>query len=217
MGLRGFGGRRGWRKPGDGLILAILALGSFLSWLFTDPTGQKVLGVAVLSLVSVGTLRFFMRERRRRRLQKMLASISTSRNRFDYVIRESDYRRGGPRESLYRKLFLLTLLSTYDNACAKCGTRSNGLDIDHFFITKNEGGCFIMLHVDGYLVNNAIPLCQTCNRSKQDRSIDLIFKTEELVRIFALNATMTRLLNEQLILDEHGNPIVRTRAALSKR
>lgn len=97
----------------------------------------------------------------------------------------------------YRKTWFLTLLKIYDNKCANCGDSSNGCDLDHFVFAKNEGGNFIMKHRDGYFVNNAIPLCQNCNRSKGDQDYNNFFSEEKLLELFTKNAEMTKLINER--------------------
>jgi len=126
----------------------------------------------------------------------LIAEVKVSDDRFDYIISNEDYRRGLPKENLYRKVFFLRLLSLYENRCAKCGGVSNGLDIDHLVLSKNEGGCFILKHKAGYLINNAVPLCQSCNRSKSDRSYRDFYAEDDLLNLFQKNVTMTKLLNE---------------------
>lgn len=127
---------------------------------------------------------------------KKLNEVFVSTNREDYVIGKEDYKRGNKRESEYRKKHILTLLNLYQNQCAKCRKSDNGFDLDHFFISKNEGGNFALAHRDGHLVNNAIPLCQSCNRSKGDRPYDAFFNNDEILSLFTKNRQMTLILNQ---------------------
>lgn len=136
--------------------------------------------------------------------QLAINAILPSSNRNDYLIDNDDYRRGNPRESYYRKTFALHLLETFGNCCAKCGDKENGIDIDHFIFSKNEGGCFIMKHKQGHLINNAIPLCRTCNRSKSDGSFHSFYSDEKLLLILEKNLQMTKLVNDKSIFGTDG-------------
>lgn len=129
--------------------------------------------------------------------QRKISIVRISDDRNDYIISKEDYKRGNPVDNDYRKTWFLTLLKIYDNKCANCGDSSNGCDLDHFVFAKNEGGNFIMKHREGYFVNNAIPLCQNCNRSKGDRDYNNFFSEEKLLELFTKNAEMTKLINER--------------------
>jgi 5-methylcytosine-specific restriction endonuclease McrA len=175
----------------------------------------------VISGVGVIVLLFILRKiwilianiRQRRKRQKAIATLTPSADRDDYIIDRDDYRRGSPKESYYRKTFCLYLLDSFGNCCARCGSKENGMDIDHFIFSKNEGGCFIMRHRDGYLINNAIPLCQSCNRSKSDNDYKSFFIESELLAILERNVLMTRRLNAKSIFDESGKIAKQKRAA----
>ena len=135
-------------------------------------------------------------ERKLREIQEKISILKISDNREDYIIRNDDYNWGNPIDNSYRKNYSLTLLKIYDNSCAKCGNRKNGFDLDHFIFPKNSGGNFMLRNKDGYWVNNAIPLCKTCNRSKGDRSYKKFFTDEELLMIYEKNVEMTKILNK---------------------
>ena len=126
--------------------------------------------------------------------QRKISIVRISDDRNDYIISKEDYKRGNPVDNDYRKTWFLTLLKIYDNKCANCGDSSNGCDLDHFVFAKNEGGNFIMKHRDCYFVNNAIPLCQNCNRSKGDQDYNNFFSEEKLLELFTKNAEMTKLI-----------------------
>jgi hypothetical protein len=119
-----------------------------------------------------------------------------------FMIRPQDRERGGTREKRYRKKYKLILLEEFGNRCCRCGARKQGLDLDHFFMPKKKGGTFAMWHKDGFWVNNAIPLCQTCNRSKGKKSHTTYFDQEKLMQIMDVNQRMTRRLNDDQFLGQ---------------
>jgi hypothetical protein len=171
--------------------------------------GKITLGVALVSALWAMNRQFNELERKRleelervKALQEKINEVKISSRREDYLFDEDDYRRGNKKENLYRKRFKLTLLLKFENACGKCGRSDNGVDLDHFVISKNEGGCFVLRHRDGFLVNNAIVLCSSCNRSKSDDPHEGFFTQEELVRIYRINSEMTKLLNEAPFVEE---------------
>lgn len=130
------------------------------------------------------------RERRRKINQE-----SVSHEPSDYVIRRGDYVRNNKVDAFYRKEYFLTILKAYDNRCAKCGTDRNGVDLDHCFIPKSLGGNFCLWHKDDFWINNAVPLCRTCNRSKGNRFYKEYFTDEQLLILFKKNKEMTQMLN----------------------
>lgn len=174
---------------------------------------RELLKEPIWALTAIGVIAtwgYFFRKRYlglqkvREQRQVEMEKVSIDTDRLSYVISNDDYRRGSAQENLYRRLFKLVLLEKYENRCAKCGDQGNGVDIDHFVFSKNEGGNFILKHKNGFFVNNAIPLCVSCNRGKSDRSFSDFFDSEELLRIFRINAQMTKLLNETIETDENG-------------
>lgn len=130
-------------------------------------------------------------------LHKKPHNVSISDDRHDYKISKKDYKRGNKVDNEYRKKYFLTLLHHYKNKCGKCGDMQNGVDLDHFIFSKNDGGNFALLHKDGHLINNAIPLCKSCNRSKGDRSYKIFFTKEEALDLFTINNEMTTLINSE--------------------
>jgi 5-methylcytosine-specific restriction endonuclease McrA len=201
-----FGKKRQMKTIGLLIFIGIVAgnSGSFLrvfrltarvafNLLNTANVKVVVLGVAAIALLiiikKIWNLIANIRQRRKR--QKAIATFMPSADRDKYIIERDDYRRGNPKESYYRKAFCLHLLEAFGNSCAKCGSKENGMDIDHFIFSKNEGGSFMMRHHEGYLINNAIPLCQTCNRSKSDNDYKSFFSESELLAILEKNVLMT--------------------------
>lgn len=140
-------------------------------------------------------LKFLIRQLVLYRKKMKIKNSGISMDRFDYVVRREDYKRGNNIERRYKKNFTLLLLDIFDNCCAKCSRRMNGIEIDHFFLPKNDGGNFALRHKDSFWVNNAIPLCSSCNRSKSDRTIEQFFNSNEIENILSRSNFLTSELN----------------------
>lgn len=121
--------------------------------------------------------------------------VSCSFDRNDFIINESSYKRGNNIEREYRKKFKLYLLKVFGNKCANCGSDNNGLDIDHFIFPKNEGGNFIMINKKGHYMNNAIPLCESCNRMKSDNSVFKVFELKKLNEMIEKSNIVSERIN----------------------
>lgn len=96
------------------------------------------------------------------------------------------FDRNSDIDKEYRNKYFLFLIEKVENKCPICGRTDNGIELDHFFIPKKEGGNFILKTKNGIIINNAIPLCISCNRSKSDkRAIDFLSsdKYQELVKL----------------------------------
>jgi 5-methylcytosine-specific restriction endonuclease McrA len=141
----------------------------------------------------------------KRRLKKLeedqvnrqkIETTKISDKRRDYIFSNEDYKRGLDKEREYHLKHKASLFRLYGNRCANCGDDENGLEVDHFIFSKNEGGCFQMQHVEGYFVNNALPLCEKCNRSKGDQSYRDFFSLDKLAKILVKNLEMTKRLNK---------------------
>jgi len=118
-----------------------------------------------------------------------------SKDNVTYIISEGDFIRNNSKERLYRKLYMARLLEIFGNRCAACGQQDNGIDLDHYFFAASHGGNFFMKRSDGYLVNNAIPLCWTCNRSKLAKKFSDVIAPKDRERITNKVMIMTRLIN----------------------
>lgn len=190
------------REARAGVFIALFAVASiicvpvFLIFLFGSLWSKGdsfwafalLAGVASIAIVAISALKksFERKEAKEEALERKISAVSVSDDRNDYIIEAADYKRGNPKENFFRKAFQLRLLHEFGNACAKCNRSDNGIDIDHFFLSKNEGGSFILRHREGHLINNALPLCQTCNRSKSDQHYSKFFLKSELPRIFEI-------------------------------
>ena len=80
-----------------------------------------------------------------------------------YHIVGPDYRRDSRIDTYYRASFSQTLSRAFDGHCCKCGEGMSQLEFDHFWLPKYQGGNFLMRSKTGLYVNNAIPLCRSCN------------------------------------------------------
>lgn len=136
------------------------------------------------------------RRTKNRAVRALMQEYEIEGNGDRFVIKPRHRERDTSRERAYRREYKLTLLDEFGNCCCRCGAKKQGLDLDHFFIPKKDGGTFAMWHKDGFWVNNAIPLCQTCNRSKGGRSHTEFFDQEELIKIMNVNQRMTEMLND---------------------
>jgi len=133
--------------------------------------------------------------------KKLIKDHHFDDNIQNYIIKDSDFKRENRIDRNYRKKYKLTLLNTYDNKCANCERSDNGFDLDHFFIPKSSGGNFILKRQDGTLINNAIPLCETCNRSKSNQYHRNFFSERKLKSIIKNNYKLSMLLNGANIKD----------------
>jgi len=120
-----------------------------------------------------------------------------SENPEEYIILEEDFLRNSPKEISFMLKHKALILSMYGNRCAACKTSTNGIDFDHYYISKNRGGCFQMQHRNGYLVCNAVPLCVSCNRSKGDRHYSTVCSREQSKFIHELNQVLTKIVNQK--------------------
>lgn len=136
-------------------------------------------------------------EKQRRNAEIMsLASSCGPPERQQLIIRDSDFSRENEADRTFRRVYLLRLLALYDNACGICGSRENGLDLDHFFVPKSQGGNFVLIRTDGLRVNNAVPMCESCNRAKGNRDWRKVASDERLKLILSRNAEVNKLVNQ---------------------
>lgn len=91
-----------------------------------------------------------------------------------------------PIDREYRKKFFLKLLHLFDNACANCKSRDNGVHLDHFMVPRSKGGTFIINTKTGIAIHNAIPLCEPCNIQKSNKDYRLFFSEDVLRKIFEI-------------------------------
>ncbi len=105
-----------------------------------------------------------------------------------YHIDQVSYRRNTARERRFKSEYLLRLLKAFDCRCAWCSADDNGLELDHFFVPKCEGGEWILKEKTeaGGMVKrlNAMPLCSSCNRKKRERPASKIMSEDAIQRMW---------------------------------
>ena len=129
-------------------------------------------------------------------IKKKMSANAFSDHEKNYLIKSKDFDRNTQVEANYRKFMAAEVIAAYDSKCCKCGSRNNGLELDHLFIPKSNGGNFAMKHSAGYWVNNCAPLCRTCNSTKNNRSWKLFFSRKEILYILDVNNVLTKRLNQ---------------------
>jgi 5-methylcytosine-specific restriction endonuclease McrA len=115
------------------------------------------------------------------------------------AIGRRDYRRGNAIDNHLRGQWIQRVSEAFGRKCFVCGS-ADRLTLDHLWLTKNEGGNFVVCLRDaGALVSNVLLLCRSCNAAKGERSIDRLvpsLRIEELVSI-------QRALSDQMNADTH--------------
>lgn len=119
------------------------------------------------------------------KMKKMNEELFYSEPSVDkLIIDDYCFERNSEVDKEYRSKYLLFLIEKVGNKCPICGKSDNGIELDHFFIPKKDGGNFIIVTKSGVVINNAMPMCTSCNRSKSDKkAIDFLHKEkyDELV------------------------------------
>ena len=100
-------------------------------------------------------------------------------DRQDYIIHNSDYERASIVDQHFHKMYKFKILDLFSNRCVKTGDMEM-IEMDHFIIPKSKGGNFILMHKDGYLLLNAIPLCRSENSNKSNKIVDSFFTNKEI-------------------------------------
>jgi hypothetical protein len=99
-------------------------------------------------------------------------SISALQDLFDrtgFYIQAKDYRRGNAIDNYCRNTFEQAILTAFDHACSFCGSKDD-LTFDHYGLTKNEGGNFVLIAADRESLRiNIVVLCRTCNSIKSQQ------------------------------------------------
>ncbi len=128
-------------------------------------------------------------------LQNLPQNGLISENSADYIINKKDLERKNNYDSRYIDKNRKVLFYLYENICPLCQIKPCE-HIDHFFVPKCKGGNLIMKQKNGELVNNAVPLCATCNLRKGNRSYTKFFSPSQIEYISHRNAIMTSLIRK---------------------
>jgi len=102
-----------------------------------------------------------------------------------YKTDQNSYKRYSAREQGFRRSYTLKLLKAFDCACANCGANDNGMELDHFFVPKCNGGDFVLVETTGTKRLNVVPLCMTCNRDKNQKPASVWLSQDKIDAIWA--------------------------------
>lgn len=143
---------------------------------------------------------------RRNYNQAVIAANFPSEDPSAYTIKARDYKRNNADERYYRQRWILPLLKAFDCRCALCHSSEDGFELDHFWIPKTLGGNFLLkMKTSNKVVNNGIPLCQSCNRQKSEST--LIVSDVRKHRIYTRSKDLTIEMNGENIY-EHNEELL---------
>lgn len=117
----------------------------------------------------------------------------------NYLIVPEDYSRDSRIDRFYKNNFSKILSRAFDGHCCKCGEGMVQLAFDHFWHPKSRGGNFLMRHIDGYYINNCIPLCGSCNSSKGKKEIHEFFEKDNIKQIVQKSQSINPEINSKII------------------
>jgi 5-methylcytosine-specific restriction endonuclease McrA len=101
----------------------------------------------------------------------------------DFIIQKKDYRRGNAIDNYCRSELSGAIYEAFNGQCVSCGSPQR-LTLDHFALTKNEGGNFVLVAKDGVcLAINVVVLCRSCNSIKAQRPHTAFFDALEREQI----------------------------------
>lgn len=102
-------------------------------------------------------------------------NLENSFDRSLFFIHPHDYRRGNAIDNYCRATFFDSILAAFDHQCSFCGC-TDDLTFDHYGLTKNEGGNFVLLASDKRSLRvNVVVLCRGCNSTKGQRPYHQFF------------------------------------------
>ena len=117
----------------------------------------------------------------------------------NYIIVPEDYSRDSRIDNYYKRNFSKLLSRAFDGHCCKCGEGMVQLAFDHFWFPKSRGGNFLMRHVDGYYINNCVPLCGSCNSSKGNKEIHEFFDYSEIKEVTKRSQSINSEINASIV------------------
>lgn len=116
-------------------------------------------------------------------------------NPKNYQIQKEDFERNNDIDKYFNKKYKFRILKLFDSMCVKTG-KIEEIEMDHFLIPKSRGGNFILLHKDGYLLINAVPLTKSVNLDKKDDYGFNYFSSDEVSLILKKLEKINILLNK---------------------
>jgi 5-methylcytosine-specific restriction endonuclease McrA len=125
-------------------------------------------------------------------------------DRKNFHIQVKDYRRGNAIDNYFRNIEG-TVLGAFNRCCVFCGT-VHDLTFDHYGLSKNEGGNFVLVSADKASIRvNIVVLCRACNSAKGDRGY--LFYFSDMQRARALSCQ--RALLDILLADQQFLKLVK--------
>lgn len=114
-----------------------------------------------------------------------------------YQIYPQDHSRDSRVDRFFKNHMKFALIEHFGGKCVCC-LDTVDLELDHFFIPKNNGGNFAVRSINGYFVNNCIPLCRSCNASKGARQVFEFFDKDKLKMLFETSKNFGPFLNSHM-------------------
>lgn len=94
------------------------------------------------------------------------ANLNHEFSRELYYMQPRDYRRGNAIDNYFRNRIPGVVFDAFDHRCVFCGS-GHDLTLDHYELTKNEGGNYVLISRDKASIRvNIVVLCRSCNSEK---------------------------------------------------
>ncbi len=140
-------------------------------------------------------------EEQQRQRADSFRNLETDYDRHQFCIVTTDYRRGNGIDNYFRKGLLNKVLAAFNHACVLCGSPEN-LTLDHYGLSKNEGGNFALRTADKASIRpNGIVLCRFCNSAKGQIRPESFFSAEQREHILSCHRSLLEvLLQDKLLL-----------------
>jgi hypothetical protein len=120
--------------------------------------------------------------------EKSAAARTEEYRHDDFIIQKKDYRRGNAIDNYCRSELSGAIFEAFNGRCVSCDSPQR-LTLDHFALTKNEGGNFVLVAKDGVcLAINVVVLCRSCNSTKAQRPHTAFFDGLEREQIYTAHA-----------------------------
>jgi hypothetical protein len=118
--------------------------------------------------------------------------------RTQFFIQPQDYRRGNAIDNYFRDKISDLVIAAFGNRCIFCGDHDD-LTFDHYGLTKNEGGNFVLILADKSSIRiNVAVLCRGCNAMKGQIAHSFHFSDDQQEQVKAGQ----RVLLEALLRDK---------------
>jgi len=133
-------------------------------------------------------------------------------DREDFYIQSKDYRRGNAIDNYFRNI-ADRVFSAFNHCCVFCRS-TDDLTFDHYALSKNEGGNFVLISADkGSIRLNIVVLCRGCNAAKAQHGHLFYFNDEQRARAVSCQ----RALLDILLGDEQFLKLVKKWGVVAER